>query len=345
MTRDELKRSRVRTVDVAAILALGAAVGALFLPCAARAFARASARSRVRELSLGRDCAPWRVSRDALLGVRPSGSELVTWGNVGGCGVGGTGGGGGIRWIGRRSGGAPVEVELLANVSRGEDLTSTSTSLKVTGDVPGRFNLGVQVPYVDNTRHVDDFWGGEADLSVSGLGDASLLISRKFGLEGRTSASLTLGIPTGEHDVQIQSYTLPYDAQPGKGVFTASLTVEQSLNRDWGPIIIGGGYNYGGGENDIENYRADSLTGYCYVGYRTERLVHSVGANVSIALGKDRNLGNEIEDQGAFLLSLQYGVEVTLTYRVPAFFAVMATLGEKSSQNSAALALGVMTFF
>lgn len=238
-----------------------------------------------------------------------------------------------------------MEFELLDTLSSGEDLTSNSLTLKVTGDVPGRLNLGVQVPYVWNNRYDEDS-PGKQTFQVDGLGDVSLLVSRQFGMEGNTSANVTVGLPTGEYDRVVSGYSLPYDAQLGIGKPTLGVTVEHTLNRDWGPMILGGGYNHNGGWNDVEpnpSLRGDTLQAYCYAGYRTERSVHSVGANLSYALQNDVDRGNEAE--GRFLLTLQYGLEIALTYRTPMFVALLATLGEDSASNSVTLALGMVTSF
>jgi hypothetical protein len=283
--------------------------------------------------------------RESLLDVRRPAPELASWGDFGGCGVGGGGAGGGIRWIGRRSGGGYVEMEMLGSISDGEDLSSRSLQFKATGDVPGRLNVGIQVPYLSNVRHDENFPGGY-DLETDGLGDLSLLISRKFGMEGNTSANLTIGLPTAEYKQLEQSYYYyPYDAQLGKGVTTASVTLERNLNRDWGLMIMGGGYNYNGGENEIGNLRGDTLTGYFYLGYRREFMVHSFGVNLSYGLDKDRNLGTVIEDQATVNTTLQYGLELSYFYRFPVLIAVARTFGEERSQDTTSVALGVVTSF
>ena len=325
-------------------------LGAVLSPLVRRSLERSSRLARVEALvaRAASEEGPVRSGgsrEELLLRLDPLDAELTSWASIGGCGVTG-GGGGGVRWIGRRSGGAPVEFELLDTLSSGEDLTSNSLTLKVTGDVPGRLNLGLSVPYVWNNRYDSDFPGGKT-IKLDGPGDVSLLVTRQFGLEGNTSATVTVGLPTGEYDHIVEGwYSPPYDAQLGIGKPTLGVTVEHNLNRDWGPVILGGGYNYNGGWNDVEpnpSFRGDTLQAYCYVGYRTEMFVHSVGANLSYSLQNDVDRGNEAE--GQLLLTLQYGLEISLFYRTPMFVALLATLGEESAANSTTLALGIVASF
>jgi len=331
-----------------ATCALACAVGAVAYPFAARMIERASRLARVDALvsraSARGGAHPYAAGAfpAALDPVEP---ELTSWGNVAGCGVSG-GGGGGVRWIGRRAPRARGEVELLASRSAGADLTSDGLTLKVTGDIPGRFNLGVSLPYLSNSRHDENFeqLGYYYDLEAEGFGDVGLMVSRKFGLEGNTNVSFTLTFPTGEYAQEEKGYPLPYDAQLGTGVSTLSATAEYMRDHDWGPIIAGGGYTHNGGENDVGNLRGDSLQAYCYVGRKTEYTFHSFGASVTCALQKDKNQGNVIEEQSVMMVTLQYGLELSFG-RVPVFMALTATLGEDSASNSTGLALGVVTSF
>ena len=343
-------RSRGILPVVVEIAAAGVAVAflaAILFPVVSRCIERSSKLARVDALMErasfdGRTPAP----ADLLLSLDPVEPEIASWGNIGGCGVGGGGGGGGARWIGRRTGGAPIEFEALGSHSAGEDLTSNSITFKVTGDVPGRLNVGFQVPYLANGKRLDPAPPGVPDpIKTFGFGDLTLLASRQFGMEGDTSASITLGLPTAEYDRVIEGYEVDYDAQLGTGVVTFGLTAERCLNNEWGPVILGGGYNYGGGTNDIGNKRGSSLTAYCYAGYRTEMMVHSIGANLSIPLSDDEDRGNVVDGQSRFLLTLQYGLEWSVTYNVPVFAAILYTIGEERSQDTASLALGVVASF
>ncbi len=351
----------MRPAWTAEVLVFGAAAACLvatLLPDARRGCERAR-RTRwvrnVREAARGGGPAQGSGAGEELLFLDAVGVELASWGNIGGCGVGGGGGGGGVRWIGRRSPGGQVEVECVISHASGEDLKTTKLDLKVSGDVPGRFNVGVSVPYLHSVRHDPDYedaTGRDDPLKVDSWGDLSLLVSRKFGALGDTTANLTIGVPTAPYDVQHEGWWhIPYDAQPGRGNWTFSLGVEHTVDRDWGPMVFGGSYSYNGGENEIMggpgDYKADSIAGYYYFSYRTDTLVHSLGANLSFALDKDRRfIYGEIDDQPMTLLSLQYGLEFQIPglYRAPFFVSAITTLSEKRAE-SCTLALGVVTSF
>jgi hypothetical protein len=344
----------LEAVSVAAVLTITAA---LALPFVSRIADRASVLGRVDALAAGAGQARVRARAPGgvLLALDRIEPELTSWGDVGGCGVSG-GGGGGIRWIGRRSGGGGIEVELLNTGSTGQDLVSNSLTLKAAGDLPGirsRLNVGLSLPYLVNSR-ATNVPGVDYTHELEGFGDLSFLVTRKFGLEGHTSATLTLGIPIAEYDrvdsVPGNDLPVPYDAQLGKGVVTVGLTAEQSLDQDWGPVIVGGGYNYGGGKNDVElgNRKgtsvSDALTAYCYVGYRTDLFVHSVGVNFSYSFEKDLDWGEPAEDPSGFLTTLQYGLEYS-HIDFPIFLAVTASLSPDPEANTWAWALGVVTSF
>ena len=136
-------------------------------------------------LPLGQEA--WLEGLPQLERVKP---ELASWESIGGCGVGGSGGGD-VRWIGRRAPGGRIETECLMSFSAGEDLKTGKINFKASGDVPGRFNIGLQVPYLYSRRHDADYEaliGYSKALVVSSMGDLNLLVSRKFG----TSLSPTI---------------------------------------------------------------------------------------------------------------------------------------------------------
>ncbi|HHN47292.1 MAG TPA: hypothetical protein ENN09_07605 [Planctomycetes bacterium] len=272
--------------------------------------------------------------------------ETAAWASVGGCGVGGSGGGGSVRWIGRRVPGGRVETELLATYSAGDDLKTAKTNVKVTAEVPGRFNVGLQIPYLYSERRDADYEamiGEERPLRVHELGDLNLLVSRKFGMAGNIVANLTIGIPTAPHDVSQDAWHVPYDAQPGRGKLTLSLGAEHIVEKYYGPLIVGGSYNYLGGENDVGDFKADSISAFCFFSYRAERLVHSLGGTLTYAFEEDRNLGAVIADQPLLLFTIQYGLELSF----PKFPMYIAATGTFSGDGMEAfgVSLGVMTAF
>jgi len=333
-------------LDLAGVCAAATVLTVLAVPAYQRTRDGAEMMRRVGAASLAASAEAARAEGLALSGV----PKTVSWRSVGGCGVGGGGGGGGTRWIGRRGGGGGLaEVEMLGSSSSGDDLTSTSVNVKVSAEAPGRLNVGLTLPFKNNVRSVPDHPEGESEVAASGPGDLNLSVSRKFGIEGGLNASLSIGIPTGEFKrydglTSLNQYYYPSDAQLGTGVMTASLQVETSIDKDWGPIILGGGYNANGGENEIGNMTADALSAYCYVGYRTMRAVHSVGVKLSQPLGKDKALGVETEESDGMLMTFQYGMEISST-QFPMFLAVSSTVNEEGEQDATTLSLGVMRAF
>ena len=287
-----------------------------------------------------------RLSAESLAKLDPVGPELACWKNIGGCGVGGSGGGADIYWIGRKVPGGKTDVESFLSYSAGEDLKTLKLNLRVMYHLPDRFNIGLQVPYLHTTRHDPDYetmMGFAKLLEVDSFGDLSLLASKSFGITGAMSASLKIGFPTAPYNLSQDSWHIPYDAQPGRGKMTTSLSIEYVKDRDYGPMIFGGSYSYNGGENDAGDYRADTVSAYSYVSYKTDTMVHSVGLNLSYALAYDRNLGTEIIDQPPFICGLLYGLEFSFP-RFPVFLSLGANFSENGFEGYSA-AVGVMTSF
>lgn len=357
-------RSRWVTVVIETVLfgALAGMVAIVFLPSCARSRTQARCLERVAEvrsvlegvsteqgtdyLTEGKPVA--RAGKDAqsmtlppLATIEPTTSS---WASIGGCGVGGSGGGD-IRWIGRRAPGGLIETECLVSYSAGEDLKTTKVSFKASGDVPGRFNIGLQVPYLYSRRYDSDyvlFSGIDEDLVVSSMGDLALLVSRKFGMTGETVANLTIGIPTAPYDLTQGGWHIPYDAQPGRGKVTVSVGTEHIFEKDYGPIIAGLSYSYNGGENDVGDFRGDTIATYGYFSYRMERMVHSAGLNLSFSLADDRNQWTPVGGP-TVLVGLQYGLEFSYP-RFPWFISVLGTFSGNGVE-SYTVATGVVTSF
>ena len=287
-----------------------------------------------------------RMSAESLARLDPVGPELACWKNIGGCGVGGSGGGADIYWVGRKVPGGKTEVETFLSYSSGEDLKTLKLNLRVMYHLPDRFNVGLQVPYLHTTRHDPDYetaMGFAKLLEVDSFGDLSLIVSRSFGITGATSASLKIGFPTAPFNLSQDSWHIPYDAQPGRGELTTALSIEYVKDRDYGPMIFGASYSYNGGENDAGDFKADAVSAYTYLSYKTDTMVHSAGVNLSYALAYDRNLGTEITDQSKFLYGLQYGLEFSFP-RFPLYLSLGASFSSDGFEGYTA-AVGVMTSF
>jgi len=294
-------------------------------------------------------CWPQRPAPDNVLGyLEPLEPEPVSWARVGGCGVGG-GGGGGVRWTGRRAPGGGTEVEVLTTMTTSVSTDSTTASVKLSRDVPGRLNVSLQVPYMHTVGMDENYfelYGSTLEVDAEGVGDLNLTVSRKFGITGSTVAAIAVGVPTGEYDAELNpSYVYPRAFQIGKGVGTVSGSLEHTLSRDWGTVTIGGALNLNGGMNDIGNRAGDTYDVYAYLAYTTERRVHSFGVKASRGLNKDMNSWEFEVDQSRTKVTLQYGLELSFLRAAPVFIGVTTTLGESGSSEATSLAVGVVMSF
>jgi hypothetical protein len=213
---------------------------------------------------------------------------LASWENVGGCGAGAsTGSAGGIKWIGRNVRGGLFRVECQANyVDVPDGYNYVATSL-VSHDLTPRWNLGVSVPYL--YKYMRDPFKVGVDLANKGPGDVSVLLTRRFGDIADWNVTLGVGLPTGSDDVEFRREKLSQDRQLGIGKPTAMLVVDHTIERGWGPIVLGGTANWRGGENDHDAYRTPTGSLYAYAGYLLGPLVPAAGLSLTGFAGKDRD--------------------------------------------------------
>jgi hypothetical protein len=76
-----------------------------------------------------------------------------------------------------------------------------------------------------------------------------------------------------------------------------SLTLDHTIDKTWGLIVLGGSFGYRGGENALGNYRAPAAAVYGYTGYFSGPFVPSLGLSLSRFLGVDRDAGRPQEVQ------------------------------------------------
>jgi hypothetical protein len=269
-------------------LALTAGVVALALyPTLDRLSTMHATRHRLAEVDVARAA----LILDPVLGARYQhlGGLLASWETIGGCGAGAsTGTGAGVKWIGRNVTGGLFHVELQGNyvhTSYGYNYIATAL---VSRDLSQKWNLGVSVPYL--YKFMRDPAGIGVDVANKGPGDVNLLVTRRLGPINDWSTTLSLGVPTGTHDVIYGVDPLPQDRQLGLGRPTASLIVDHTIDNQWGPAVVGATANWRGGENELKNYRAPSASAYGYAGYLLGPLVPALGLSVSGVAGHDRNL-------------------------------------------------------
>jgi hypothetical protein len=239
-----------------------------------------------------------RLADDPALSLRVQrlSGLLSSWETIGGCGAGSsTGAGGAVRWIGRGAHGGLFDQQVMASYLRLDDGYNLGLSAQFTRDVADKWNVGLSVPLL--YKYYRDYYGLPLDISNSGFGDISALVTRRFGEINDTALTLAVGFPTGVHDGKYRNDYLTQEKQLGAGKVSGSLTLEHTLDQDWGVAVFGASAAYRGGENDLGNYRAPFANAYGYAGYFLGPWVPSLGLTVQRFLGVDRDRGLEQQVQ------------------------------------------------
>jgi hypothetical protein len=264
---------------------------------AAQAASGAVARARVKVLD------EQKAAREVELSLRVQRLDglLASWETVGGCGAGtSTSGGGGLKWIGHSVTGGLFNLQTQAGYTHQGDGYIVTISTQLTRDLTERWVLGASVPFL--YKYYRDYKGLPVDISNGGVGDASVLLTRKFGEIKATALTLTVGFPTGAHDAQYKMDYLSQEKQLGSGTLTGALTLDHTMDEVWGVMVLGASVAYRGGENDLGSYRAPAANAYGYVGYFTGPFVPSLGLTLQrYFFGPDRDRGL---DQQMHLMSL-----------------------------------------
>jgi hypothetical protein len=241
-----------------------------------------------------------------------TGGLLASWRSVAGCGASSaTGGGSGVKWIGRSVTGGLFGVQCQASYSpllsdRQEMEHHFVVNTLIQRQITDRWILGVNLPFV--YKYLRDPYQLDIDLSNGGLGDASAQITRRMGAIGATAVTATVGLPTGKWDTTYRNSPLRQHQQLGFGRFTGSLTVDHTLDETWGLIMLGGVGSWRGGQNDWESYRAPSATAYSYAGVYLGPFVPTIGLATTVFKGHDRDRSLE-ENSALFLVAANVGLE------------------------------------
>jgi hypothetical protein len=189
------------------------------------------------------------------------GKALAVWNNIGGCGSGGGGAAAGAgKWIGRGVSGGLIDLELLANTTRGGDYQYSALNIAATFHYPAipNYTAGLSLSSKSNTFEYEGFKVAE-DLTsrqtriTGGMGDLGLQINRLFGNENEHSAGISLSLPTGQHNIKrlhFKGQNIEPDdvrwmnpfVQPGSGLYSLGASYEYTRTRDWGLIIFGASY-------------------------------------------------------------------------------------------------------
>jgi hypothetical protein len=242
--------------------------------------ARLAARPQQRALSTP----PLSLRVERLAGL------LASWETIGGCGAGSsTGAGGGVKWIGRSTSGGLFNLQTQASYLHLKDGYNLSLTTQISKDLGEKWNVGLSVPLL--YKYYRDYYGLPVDISNGGLGDVSGSITRRFGEINATALTLSIGAPTGRHDATYKGDYLTQEKQLGAGRPSGSLTLDHTMDEQWGLIVLGGTGAYRGGENELGNYRAPSAGIYGYCGYYAGPWVPSLGLSVQRFFGVDRDRG------------------------------------------------------
>jgi len=299
-------RSRV-SLSVALVLAVAAAY-----PTVARRREAARVAERVRALAADGpgEAAPAAEGAGASIAVDPAllvrveelDGLLASWQTIGGCGAGaGAASSAGLKWVGRNVSGGLVNVQEQVSYSNIGTATYPEhnffANTFINADVTEKWNFGTIVPFV--YKYLDDplhFAPSSPAVNYSngGLGDVSLLVTRRFGRINDTSLTGIVGLPTGTWDA---AYTpgmyLNQNAQLGFGKPTAALVADHTIDEVWGFFVLGGAGAWRGGENKLNNYRAPTAAGYGYAAYFLGRFVPAFGLALSGFTGHDRDRNAE----------------------------------------------------
>jgi hypothetical protein len=236
---------------------------------------------------------------------------LASWQSVAGCGASSATGGGTVKWIGRGVTGGLFGVQcqgsyspMLADRDKVEHHFVLNTL--ITTDITDRVSLGINIPLV--YKYLRDPYQLNVDLSNSGLGDMSFQVTRQLGPIGATALTAIVGVPTGAWDTTFRNSPLPQHQQLGFGKPTAALTLDHTMDRTWGLVVLGGAGSWRGGQNHWESYRAASGSAYTYAGLYLGAFVPTVGFSTTGFLGHDRDR-SQPENSGILVMAANVSLE------------------------------------
>lgn len=185
----------------------------------------------------------------------------AVWANIGGCGSSGGGAAAGAgKWVGRGVTGGLVDLETLSNTTVGGDYNYWSLANTFTFHWPSHPNwtASLATTLKSNSAEYEGYKVAEdltsrMDRVTGGFGDLGLSVNRLFGNENEHSMSLSLSLPTGQHDIKrlhfkgqnIEPDDVRYMSpfiQPGSGLYNLGLGYEYTKTKDWGLLVFGGSY-------------------------------------------------------------------------------------------------------
>jgi hypothetical protein len=283
-------RSQTLRVRLGWLFACCFAAFALY-PAASSWRARAVKTARIAALATSLRASPAQAALDPVVVLRLQRLSplLASWETIGGCGAGGTGGVGTVKWIGRNTTGGLFQNTTQANYipfAEGYNLTLTNLVMR---DIDDRWSVAVLVPFVH--KRYNNYLQLPLDISNTGWGDVNFMGTYKFGEIRDTALTAALGVPTGTHAATYKNDLLTQEKQLGPGRVTGTLTLDHTIDQTWGFIVLGGLASWRGGENELHNYRAPFGSVYGYAGYFLGPFVPSLGIAMNGFLKSDRDRG------------------------------------------------------
>lgn len=277
-----------------------------------------------------------------LLRTKAPGPLLASWGNIGGCGVGGGASAtGGVKWIGRGVTGGLVDLQCIESVNSYPDggyQSILNTRLGTT--LWYKWAVAANLPFRYGVQDLEVF-GETRAAYLPGFGDLGLELTRKLGITNASSLTLSLGFPTGSYDAVRKGVILPQRMQLGTGALSGSLVFEHTRDEDWGLMVFGGSLSYAGWENGVGDRWGSSASAYAYAGYLLGPLVPSVGLTLTGKLSGDQERYVRVADQPMGLATVNLATEWSSDWLAVLLSAALPF--SLSGLESWTVALGVQT--
>jgi hypothetical protein len=191
-------------------------------------------------------------------------------------------------------------------------------STLINADIGEKWNVGVNIPlvykYLSDPQHFAP-QNPAIDYSNGGLGDMSLMATRRLGSINATSLTAMVGLPTGKHAVSFHEGGLPINqtAQLGFGKYTGTMILDHTMDQVWGLMVVGGLASWRGGKNEFDSYRAPMASVYSYAGYFLGPLVPAFGLTLSGFKGHDADQ-NSFQNTPLVALSANLSLEWSTPY-------------------------------
>lgn len=225
------------------------------------------------------------------IGDAPSAlDQLASWQTIGGCGAGaGAGSSAGLKWIGRNVRGGLFNVQeqvSYTNIGKAPYAEHNFfVNTLITTDIGEKWVVGTLLPFVykwfDDPMHLAPF-APAVDYSNGGLGDISLLLTRRLGDINATQVTGIVGLPTGKWNATWPSGAyLSQGQQVGFGKPNATLVLDHTMDEVWGLVVVGAAASYRGGTNKLDSYRSPMAAAYAYTGYFLGPFVPAFGLTLS----------------------------------------------------------------